>query len=507
MKSVNSVRNFVTSYVIYIFLVVLGIFKVRVFLNTLGPDPYALNQLYINLYSYLALAESGVGVALIYRFYPKLSSGDTDSLNALYRGGSMIFRGIAGGVLGVGLVGSLLIPFLLKSNPFEWTYISMTFTLFVLRGVVEYFALVPRLLIQADQKAYTINVAVFGSRFIIILCEIGLLAMGLDYAYSLIPGIFFTLMLNLWIMNYAHRHYPWLTRKGPQDFSVFKDTKHLIVHKVLMLITKNSDVVVISALLGSIPLTIYAAYNYFVKFAFDTFDHIFAAVKDAIGSAFAESNPNTAALIREYFSIYNFLAISAIAMLYLNTHPFVRLWIGAQYRIDEVSYVLFMGVVAVGAMRYTYDIYRTALGKFVEIKRIAILQTILNVLFSLGLVTILGMKGVLIGTLLAFLLTDFWFYPIRILRLTQAQSLGRYYLTLLLNGVVLGVILVVSQKSLMLVFGPQNQLGWGAWILYGISSGLLVGGLGLGLSWWLFEPLRSVVKKVVRPVIARWVSS
>ena len=130
-----------------------------------------------------------------------------------------------------------------------------------------------------------------------------------------------------------------------------------------------------------------------------------------------------------------------------------------------------------------------------------------NVLFSLGLVTILGMKGVLIGTLLAFLLTDFWFYPIRILRLTQAQSLGQYYLTLLLNGVVLGVVLVIGQKSLMLLFGPQNQLGWGAWILYGMSSGLLVGGLGLGLSWWLFEPLRSVVKKVVRPVIARWVSS
>ena len=165
MKSKNSIMNFLSSYLIYFILVLLGIYKVRIFLDHLGQNLYALNQLYLNLYSYLAIAEGGISMALIYRLYPKLAEKKYDEINELYSGTKVIYRNIGFFIILAGFGLSFLIPYILKDNTIAPFYITLTFMLFVFRSALDYFVVVPRLIIQADQKMYRINLMIFGSRF------------------------------------------------------------------------------------------------------------------------------------------------------------------------------------------------------------------------------------------------------------------------------------------------------------------------------------------------------
>ncbi len=480
MKSKNSLLNFFSSYFIYFILVILGIFKVRIFLSHLGQDLYALNQLYVNLYSYLAIAEGGVGMALIYRLYPRFAQHKKDEINALYSGTVIIYRWIGLGVILSGFVLALGIPLIIKDNTLPNLYILLTFMLFVIRSAVDYFFIVPRLIIQADQKMYKVNLLIFGSRFFIILTEILIIMGGHDYVWSLVPGILLTLLANILINRHVKKLYPWL-KKGPlKDFSTTSDTQHLLLHKGLHLITKNIDIVLMSYFLGALSVTIYAAYNYFIKFALDSFEHLFNAVKDAMGLLFQEKVPDD--------------------VFYLNINKFITLWIGKAYLTDALTLILILILVYVSTMRQSFELTKTALGKFKETKRIAVIQAALNLSLSLLLVTPLGMKGVILGTIISFFLTDFWYYPRAIYKTACHQPWASYYKTQGLNLIVLVLVLSGSQAGLNVLFKNAQDLTFGGWLVYAVCSTLLVGVLAIGLSLIVSKPFERVLRSVIRVI-------
>lgn len=500
MKSKNSIKNFLSSYFIYFILVLLGIYKVRIFLGELGQDLYALNQLYINLYSYLAVAEGGIGMALIYRLYPRFASKQHDEINELYSGTRIIYRYVGLFILVAGFIFTFFIPSLLKDNTISHAYISLTFMMFVVRSALDYFTVVPKLIIQADQKMYKVNMMIFGSRFVIILSEIALIMSGYDYVYSLIPGIILTVVVNLFINRFIHKSYPWLKTVPKRDYSTFNDTKHLLLHKGLTLITRNIDIILIAYFLGSLSVTIYAAYNYFVKFALDSFEHIFNAVKDGMGMVFHEDSKNKTSILEEYFSIFNFIAIFGITLFYLNINKFITLWIGAEYVTDTLTQYLFLVLVYVSTLRQSYELTKTALGRFKETKLIATIQAILNIILSLIFVTLYGMKGVLLGTIISFLLTDFWYYPIYIYTKVLNHNVWIYYRDQVLNGVTLAFILLSSNWLLSMIFTAQSFTLL-SWMIYAICSLLITALLSCGSSVLIFSPFSRMFNKALKVVM------
>ena len=92
MRTKRSLYNFITSYIPYAILILLGFVKIKVFINILGQDLYALNQLYTNIFSYLTLAEARVGVAFIFRLYKLLAHEKHEEINAIYSGTKILFK-------------------------------------------------------------------------------------------------------------------------------------------------------------------------------------------------------------------------------------------------------------------------------------------------------------------------------------------------------------------------------------------------------------------------------
>lgn len=412
MRTKNGILNFITGYFFYFILAILGFIKVKVFLSSLGQELYALNQLYINLFSYLSLAEAGVGTAFTYRLYKLLADENYDGVNAIFSGTKLIFRRIGLIILGSGFALSFIIPFLINDNTFSNSYILVTFILFVVKNAIDYFMYVPRLVIQADQKMYKINLTVHGYRILEVIVEIILLLNGVNYILILIPSIFVRVFQNYRTNKRIYSYYPWLKTVEKKDFSNTEDIKHMIVHRVVGLISNNIDIVILSSFVGSKVVAIYASYNYLMKFAQDTTSQIFNALKDGLGNVIqVESKEKIRQILNEFIALFSFFGSLVVIVFYFVLDDFIEVWVGSEYLVSKFSLVLFLTILYYNITIRSLTIIRTAMGLFKETKTMAAIEACINLVLSLILVHYYGLNGVLIATIISFLITAFWYYP------------------------------------------------------------------------------------------------
>lgn len=488
MRTKKGVLNFISSYVFYFILAILGFIKVKVFISVLGENLYALNQLYISLFSYLSLAEAGIGVAFTYRLYKMLSEKNYNGINAIYSGTKEILKNIGIFMIFVAIILAFFVPLFIKDNTFPNYYILITFLIFVIKNVIDYFMYVPRLIIQADQNMYKINSHIYSFRIFEVIIEIVLLYLGVNYLIILIPGIFIRIIQNYFVNKKVFKLYPWLKLVKDKDYSNKQDVKHMLVHRLVGLVNNNIDIVIISTFIGSKAVAIYASYNYLVKFAYDTTSQIFNSLKDGLGNLLNEEKSNKIKeVINEFLSLFSFVASIVVITFYFILNDFIGIWVGEIYVANKMILILFLIIVYYHINIKSLTIIRTALGLFKETKIMAGIEAGLNLTISLILVQYLGLKGVLIGTIIAFLITSFWYYPYIIYNKLFKENISKYMIKILVDlSIVILIIIILSPiyNHINFTYFSSKILNW---IITSAIIGLIVTAI-LTMIYYLFYP-------------------
>jgi hypothetical protein len=112
------------------------------------------------------------------------------------------------------------------------------------------------------------------------------------------------------------------------------------------------------------------------------------------------------------------------------------------------------------------------------------------------------MKGVLLGTIVSFLVTDFWYYPYYIYNVVSKHSLIEYYLTQVLNAVVFTVVLFTTDFILNAIFTAQHNMKLLSWMTYGLSSLALALILAIPLSMVVSKPFARVMRKAFKALMS-----
>ena len=445
MRTKRSIFNFLTSYIPYMILVVLGFIKIKVFINNLGQDIFALNQLYINIFSYLSLAEAGIGVAFIYRLYKPLAEKQYNVINSVYSGTKILFKKIGIVVIIVGFILSFGVPLLIKNNPFNNLFIQISFMLFIGKNVLDYFMFVPRFVIQADQKLYKINLLINLYRIFEVIVEIVLLCLGVNYLIILIPSIFIRYIQNLLVNRKVLKLYPWLIDVEDRDYSPKDDIKHMLAHKFVSLISNNIDIVILSTFMGSQIVTAYSAYHYFTKYAMDTVNQIFNSMKDGLGNVVhTEKREKIKEVINEIFIMFSFMGSLITIVFYFILNEFVSIWVGSEYIVTKFALILLLINLYYHITIRSITIIRTTMGLFKETKVMAMVEALINLILSLILVHSMGLEGVLLATVIAFLLTNFWYYPYLIYKKLFNEGIFNYLLKISFNVAIIFLMIYIG---------------------------------------------------------------
>lgn len=491
-RKISSTKNFITTIIPFFFIAILGFWRVSAFIENLGEEIYAVNQIFYQIFAYLSLAEAGIGAVVVQKYYKLLIDKNKEEINNVYSASKIFLNRISILMLVIGFVFSFGLK-LLTNNTLSLGYMQVLLMLFLCRNLVDYFVFSPRFVIQADQKSYKINYLVNFIRIGEIALEIFLLYMKIDYAIILVFTIILRVILNYIINKKILNEYTWLKKVKNPDMSVLSGTKNMLAYRLANIVYSNTDILVISSVLTPLSVTIYASYNYIIKFMADIMSVIVQAVTPGLGNVIhAEDKKESKKILEELNSAFFLFAMFSSVCIAGLIDKFIVLWVGEDKLIGSITLLVMIIILYHTIAKKIIVSVAEIKGWFKESRNIAIAESCINLVLSILLVKPLGIAGVLLATLIATVFTNFWFYPKYVYKKLYNESCIKYHMKYLLY---LAITLGMSYISINIIRNIKVE-NYFDWIILASVFTLVIAIILSIVMYIVSKPFRSFVAKI-----------
>lgn len=498
MRKENSLKNFITSTIPFIILIFLGFWKVNVWQNSLDADVYALNQLFFQLFAYLSLAEAGIGALVLKEYYRLFVEDNKEEICIYYTLSKKMLRKVCYVIMILGFILSFFLNYLANDNQLSLIYMQKIFLLFLVKSLVEYFLFSPRFVLQADQKMHKINLQMNFYKIMESVLETVLIMVGISYSAVLVMSIFLRIMMNLHLNRIVYKEYPWL--KDVQDTKQKKISgmHHVFVYKIVSAIHENVDVLLISTFVNPLSVIIYSNYKYITKYLNDMLYQVGSSISSSLGNLLnAEKNEQGFHTYEMINTMFYFMAAFLTIALTFCINPFIEIWVGEGKLFDSVSLVCMMFLFFHAVARRTLYIIIDVFALYKEIKKISVVEAIVNFVLSFVLVKYYGVAGVLVASVTATLTTNFWYFPLLVYRKMFNKSLwldiGKYFLT---GGITVGVLV------LSFLFYPSiSSSGYIVWFLQSLLYTIIVLIILFVVFYMIFRSFRRLIHQCLEMLL------
>ena len=481
-RTKNSFKNIFSVIIMNIIIGLIGFIKTKIFVSHLSTDTYSINQLFYQIYSYITLADIGFGFIISKNLYKAFAKNDREEVNKIYSTSVKFYRIIGVSMFLISIILSFIVPVFTQAN-LDSTYIRLSFLLFVTRGIIDYFFIAPRTVIEANQKSYKINYLLKAIKILESITEIILLLLGFDYLIILIPGIIITIIIDCIICKKVFKEYSWLKNTHTFNKKHLKGTKDLLSIKIAGILNTNTDIVLISTFINPLSVVIYSSYCYITTFITDTIYLIASATVPSFANLLYGDDEKKSYKIFKEINIF-FLFIASFVTIILSTFltPFIKLWLGDIYAVAVPTLILFCVITFYNIAFRAISMTINAKGLFEKTKIASILEAILNLTISLVLVKNIGISGALLGTVLSRFLTTFIQNPTYVLKHIYKTTALNYYLTYFFALTVTAIFVSVS-----LFFIKLDLSSLSGFIVSGIIFALITAPI-LFLIFYIFSP-------------------
>ena len=114
MRTKNSIINTFSNIFFNLLIGVLGFIKVKVFVNGLSTDIYSLNQLFYQIFSYIAITELGIGYVINKNLYDAFAKNDKKKINDIYSTSKKFYSLVGIIMFAIALIISFFVKYLTK---------------------------------------------------------------------------------------------------------------------------------------------------------------------------------------------------------------------------------------------------------------------------------------------------------------------------------------------------------------------------------------------------------
>ena len=417
MRTNKSIKNAVVAVITNIITMLVGIIAQAIFIKILGQEYLGVNSLFSNIIYMLNIVELGLGTAIIYNLYKPVSQKDTEQIKSLLMFYRKAYRIIAFIIL---IIGICIIPFLKQivgEIKIEES-IYVIFGLFLLDSVFSYLLTYKRSILYATQNTYIVNIVhIFYIIVMNIVSSLILIFIG-DYYIYLSSKILFRILENVIINIIAQNMYPYIRDKEVVKLENIKvreiaeKIKALFFHKIGEVMLLGTDSIIISRFLGVIWVGLYSNYNMIVNAISGIFGQVFSAITASVGNLLVEENKEKIyktykKMILLNFWIASFCSISIFCLM----KPFIIFWIGESYLLSTSVLFAIVLVFYMQSMKKTLKVFKEGAGKFEQDRYIPILESMINIVFSILFVKKIGLIGVFLGTFISTLVLYCYSFP------------------------------------------------------------------------------------------------
>ena len=398
-------RNAFWNYFSMIVSMLISFVSRTVFIYCLGEGYLGISGLFSNVLGVLSFAELGIGTAIGFSLYKPVAEQNIEKIKAYMHAYKIAYRYIA---IIIGIVGLSLTPFLhyFVKDPGDVGDITLYYLIFLFNTVISYFVSYKFSLVNAEQKNYIFTNANLIINTSTTILQIFVLLLFKNYLVYLLTTTAFGVIQKAVLNHYFERNYPYLNGENSarltaeEKKTLVTKVKALMIHKIGDISVHQTDNIIVSAFVSTTMVGLLSNYNMLMGIIGGMIKTLFNSVTGSLGNLIATENKE-----RQYevFCKYRFLGFwlygfSTIALGILMS-PFITLWIGERMVVDQKVIALIMIDYYMIGHRICLNNFKSAAGAFEPDKYIALIQAVVNLAVSIGLVKIIGLPGVYIGTL------------------------------------------------------------------------------------------------------------
>lgn len=486
MRTKNSIKNGMVSIILSFITIILGLISQSIFIKTLGTEYVGIKGLFSNILSMLALAELGFGSAIVYNLYKPIANNDFETIRSLTLFYKKIYRVILIIVLVCGIALLPFIPKIVGETSIQES-IYLIFFLYLIDSSFSYILTYKRSILYADQKNYIINIINIVCMIVLSLIQIIILLATKNFILYIVIKILFRLIENLTISYIANKKYPYLkslksANQIPQNVKkdISTKVKGLIFHKIGYFILLGTDNIIISMSnnLGIIYVGLYSNYNLIITYVSSLFGNIFSSLTASVGNLLAECNKKKALNIYKSMTLLNgwIMGFCAISIFCL-TEPVIKIWIGEEFLLPTSVLLVLTINFYIQGMRKTSNTFKDAAGIFYEDRFVPLIESALNLIFSILFLKLFGLAGVFMGTIASTSIIYFYSYPIFIYK-KVLNGTYKDYLKLYTYNILVFVVVFAITYLLTLLVTVNN-------VLLQILINVIICGIGTNLLFYV----------------------
>lgn len=429
-KSISNVKFGILNQFITI---ALGIILPRLVLVSLGSEANGLLNSINQAIVYLALLEGGIGLTITKALYGPVAQNNQEEINGIMSAANCFYRNVGKLYLIGVLVIAVVYPFVIKSSISKVT-IFIVILLTGLPQVINFFFQGKlRTLLQVDGRGYILTnlstVVFIGtsiSKIILLLNGFGIIALQTMY-------LIFNLIQMIFITYYVKKNYSWMNLKVEPMTNKIGKRKSVFLHQISGFIFSNTDMLLISFFCNLKIVSVYAIYSMFFSMVSTLISNFTSSFVFVMGQKFQVDREKFLKWNR-IFETGNMILVFALNfVLYNCILPFLKLYtegISDVSYIDKILPVLFMVIQIIQSGRFASQKIIEYAGEFEETQPHAVAEMLINIIVSVIGVKILGIYGVLLGTICALIVRSIlmiYYSNCKILHISQKRSYIKWF--------------------------------------------------------------------------------
>lgn len=482
MKYKNGVLSAIAGILQQLVTLVFGLIVPRLFIRTFGSEMNGLLSSIANLYSYLALVEAGVGTVTIQALYGPLGRDDKKSINQIMTATSQYYTR-AGfyyllGVLAIAVIYPLTVP---STIPFQTIFLLTILS--GMGGVINFWVQGKyTVLFRAEGKQYLIHIVSMCAYVLSNAIKIAMLLAGYDVIAIHIGYFVLDLLKMAFFMLYIRKHYKWLNLKETPNKAALSQSRAVLIQEIMRMICSNTDILVLTYVAGDLKaVSVYSIYLMIYSTVEKLFSTFFGSFHYVLGQKYNTDKTGYMPLHRVYEALSMTGSFALYTIAFVLTTPFLRVYTAG---ITDIAYVdpylpfLFTFMHLLSSGREASSRVINFAGHFRQMQWRAILESAINLLISVVLVRIIGIYGVLLGTIIAYLYrtNDIIIYASH--KILERSSWITYRMWLV-NMAVFGIIwylsslLKLSVNSFILLFAKAIPVSLAIACFYILELGVL----------------------------------
>lgn len=412
MNSEKTLKNSVISVIAQILTLVIQFINRRIFIIFLDIEFLGYQSLFGNVFSLLSVAELGIGNIISFHLYKEIANDNKEEIGKLMYLYKWVYRIIAAVVLTAGLGCYFLLPYIVKNPAQSWSYLHKIYFLQLGSIVLGYFLSYRRTIYIADQKEYKCVQTDLYTTICVQIVQLSFLALFQNYILYLLIQLSSNIISNAVIAWKTNKDYPYLKEKYQikksdiQKRNMISDIKNFVVHKICYAVYGGTDNIVISACCGIRQVALYG--NYFILqrgvmqvLFYKLLNPVQATIGNIIYSKREKSELWKQFQMLDIFSYFFATYIGFGFLLFFQ--PAIQLWMGKEYLLPMSFVAAYSVTIYLGAVFEIVYKYRSVFGDYKQDRNCMILSAVLNIIISVILAKFIGITGVQLGTLAAFL--------------------------------------------------------------------------------------------------------